>query len=381
MLGHIKGNLRTLKKTLSLLSIAILLIFISSSLRIHAPKKLQATMTSKYADSHKATNGPGDSRPTALQIVEDESLTGKLTGKVFLITGCSSGIGVETAKALATTGATLYLTARNLLAAEKALASILKPGQVEIIEMDLSSLAGVRSGAQRFLDKSSKLNVLICNAGVMAIANLTKTEDGFETQFAVNHLAHFLLFQILKDTLLSSSSPSFNSRVVAVSSSGHRGGGIRLDDYNYAKRPQEYNLWSSYSQSKTANIYMANEIERCYGSQGLHATSLMPGAMSSGIQRHLPPEESAEYARSTWKTMKSLEQGAATTVLAAIGNEFENKGGVYLENCEVAGLYPNDREYDHVPDIAGYAEHAFNEGMEHQLWVDSLKMVNVGSVL
>ncbi|KAJ6030965.1 uncharacterized protein N7446_007608 [Penicillium canescens] len=338
-------------------------------------------MPSKYAEAHKSTNGPGDARPTALQIVEDEGLIGKLAGKVFLISGCSSGLGVETAKALATTGATLYLTARNIPAAEAALVGILKPGQVEIIEMDLSSLAGVRAGAERFLAKSTQLNVLICNAGVMAIADLTTTVDGFETQFAVNHLGHFLLFQLLKDTLLASSSPNYSSRVVAVSSSGHRGGGIRLDDYSYTKRPDEYNMWGAYAQSKTANIYMTNEIERRFGSQGLHATSLMPGAISTGIQRYLPSEEAAEYARSTWKTMKSPAQGAATTVLAAIAKEFENKGGVYLENCEVAGLYPDDREYDHVPDIAGYAEHAFNEELEHQVWTDSLKMVNGGSVL
>lgn len=338
-------------------------------------------MSSRYAEAHKQTNGPGDARPTALQIIQDEGLTSKLSDKVFLITGCSSGLGVETAKALATTGATLYLTSRNVPAAEIALADILKPGRIEIIEMDLSTMAGIRLGVERFLSKSTQLNVLICNAGVMAIADLTTTVDGFETQFAVNHLAHFLLFQLLKDTLLASSSPGYSSRVIAVSSSGHRGGGVRLDDYSYTKRPDEYDMWGAYAQSKTANIYMTNEIERRFGSQGLHATSLMPGAISTGIQRHLPPKESAEYARSTWKTMKSPAQGAATTVLAAIGKDLENKGGVYLENCEIAGLYPDDREYDHVPDIAGYAEHAFNEKLEHQVWADSMRMVNGGSAL
>ncbi|KAL2867766.1 NAD(P)-binding protein [Aspergillus lucknowensis] len=338
-------------------------------------------MSSKYADAHKSTNGPGDARPTALQIIEDQGLTGQLTGKVILITGCSSGIGIETAKALATTGATLYLTARDIPAAEKALAEILKPGQVELIELDLSTLTGVREGAERFLQKSSQLNVLICNAGVMAITDLTRTPDGFETQFAVNHLAHFLLFELLKDTLLVSSSPDFQSRVVAVASSGHRGGGIRVDDYNYTKRPDEYNRWGAYSQSKTANIYFANEIERRWGYQGLHALSLTPGAISTGIQRHLPREESEEYARSTWKTMKSQAQGAATTVLAAIGKEFEGKGAVYLENAEQTGPYPeDDREYDHVPDIPGYAPHAFNEELEGRLWADSTKMAG-GSVL
>ncbi|KAF7919686.1 uncharacterized protein EAE97_011604 [Botrytis byssoidea] len=336
-------------------------------------------MPSKWTEAHKSTNGPGDARPTALQIVQDEDLTGKLTGKVILITGCSSGIGVETARALSTTGATLYLTARDITTAEKALEDILEPGRVEVLEMDLSSLAGVRLGAEKFLRKRSKLNVLVCNAGIMAIPNYTTTVDGFETQFGVNHLAHFLLFQLLKDTLLSSASPSFNSRVVMVSSASHRNGGIRLDDYNYTKRPEEYDLWGSYSQSKTANIYMANEIDRRYGQQGLHATSLMPGAIPSGINRHLDPKDVAEYNATEImrKTMKSLEQGAATTVLAAIGKEFENKGGVYLENCEVAGLYPSDRQLDHVANIPGYVEHAFDKEKEGRLWRDSLKMVGL----
>ncbi|KAJ0414837.1 hypothetical protein BJY00DRAFT_294413 [Aspergillus carlsbadensis] len=338
-------------------------------------------MSGRYADSHKSTNGPGDARPTALQIVQDQNLTGQLADKVILITGCSSGIGVETARALATTGATLYVTARNIPAAEQALADILEPGRVEIIELDLSTLAGVREGAARFLQKSSQLNILICNAGVMAIADLTRTADGFETQFAVNHLAHFQLFQLLSDALLASSTPAFQSRVVAVASSGHRGGGIRLDDYNYTRRPDEYNQWGAYSQAKTANIYFANEIDRRYGAQGLHALSLTPGAISTGIQRHLPAEESAEYARATWKTMKSPAQGAATTVLAAIGREFEGVGAVYLENAEQTGPYPDEREYDHVPDIPGYAPHAFDEELEGRLWADSTKMITGGSVL
>ncbi|EWZ86331.1 hypothetical protein FOWG_09908 [Fusarium oxysporum f. sp. lycopersici MN25] len=222
------------------LSSVTIISIVSISLQISTSTLFEAKMPSKYADAHKSTNGPGDARPTALQIIQDQGLGGKLTGKVFLITGCSSGIGVATAKALTTTGATLYLTARNIPAAQKALKSILKPGQVELIEINLSSLQSVKSGVKAFLKKSTTLNVLICNAGVIAIPNLTRTNNGFETQFGVNHLAHFLFFQLLESYMISSSSPSFNSRVVAVSSSGHRRGGLRLDDYNYNKRPQEY---------------------------------------------------------------------------------------------------------------------------------------------
>jgi NAD(P)-dependent dehydrogenase (short-subunit alcohol dehydrogenase family) len=121
-----------------------------------------------------------------------------------------------------------------------ALSSILEPGRVELLHMDLSSLASVRSGVKEFLERTQGrgLNVLICNAGVMAISTLTRTSDGFETQFGTNHLAHFLLFSLLKDTPIKSSTPSFNSRVVVVSSSGHRGGAPRFADYNYEKHPE-----------------------------------------------------------------------------------------------------------------------------------------------
>lgn len=112
-----------------------------------------------------------------------------------------------------------------------------------------------------------------------------KTKDGFETQFGTNHVAHFYLFQLLKDLLLASSTPEFRSRVVAVSSYAHRSSPIRFDDYNFEKEP--YNPWKSYGQSKTANVYLANEIERRYGAKGLHATSLHPGGIWTGLQDHL----------------------------------------------------------------------------------------------
>jgi NAD(P)-dependent dehydrogenase (short-subunit alcohol dehydrogenase family) len=122
--------------------------------------------TNKYAASHKSPSGPGDARPTALQIVQDEGLEGKLSDKVILITGCSSGIGVETARALAATGATLFLTARDLDKGTEALSGILSPGSIELLHCDLSSLASVRSCAKEFLSKSNgRLNLLINNAG------------------------------------------------------------------------------------------------------------------------------------------------------------------------------------------------------------------------
>lgn len=335
-------------------------------------------MTSKYAASHVEPKGPGDARPTALQIVQDEGLEGKLGGKVFLITGCSSGIGVETARALAKTGAKLYLTARDIPRTESALEDILEPGQVEVLHMDLNSLASVRAGAKEFLSKSTTLNVLICNAAVMAVpAPGTSTADGFETQFGTNHLAHFLLFNLLKPSLLSSSTPEFNSRVVMVSSSGHRNGGIRFGNYDFKSGEEEYSPFGAYSQSKTANIYMANEIDRRYGSKGLHATSLMPGGIKTPLQRHVDSEVIAKWTRDPMTAVftKSTEQGAATTVLAAIGREWEGRGGKYLENCQEAGPVPPSETRKGTD--AGYAPHAFDDEKEKRLWADSLKMVGL----
>lgn len=173
---------------------------------------------SRYHDAHVDLKGPGDARPTAMQIIKDEGLEGKLSDKTMLVTGTSSGIGITTVEALAATGATVYCTARNLQKGKEALADVLKPGKVELIEMDNDSLDSVRRGAKQFLDKSGgKLNVLVANAGVMTTPE-GKSKDGFETQFATNHLAHFLLFQLCKDGLLKSSTKEFNSRVVMVAS-------------------------------------------------------------------------------------------------------------------------------------------------------------------
>ena len=159
-------------------------------------------MPNRYTQSHVSPKGAGDARPTASSIIHDENLVNALADKTFLITGTSSGIGIPTARALAETGARVFCTVRDVAKGQKALADILTSGGVELIEMELESLASVRKGASTFLQKSGgKCNVLICNAGIMACPQ-AKTQDGFERQFGTNHLAHFLLFQLVKDALL-----------------------------------------------------------------------------------------------------------------------------------------------------------------------------------
>lgn len=149
----------------------------------------------RYVTVHANPQGPGDGRPTALQIIQDENLESQLIGKVIFITGSTTGIGLETARALTATGATLFLTVRDLEKAKATLHNVLKSDQVLLIKMDNSSISSIRTAAADILDKSNnQVNILINNAGIMGIANLELTEDGFETHFVTNYLSHFLLF-------------------------------------------------------------------------------------------------------------------------------------------------------------------------------------------
>ncbi|KIM98296.1 hypothetical protein OIDMADRAFT_127822 [Oidiodendron maius Zn] len=330
---------------------------------------------SRYAEAHLNPSGPGDARPTALQIIKDEGVEGKLAGKVVVITGTSSGIGIETARALSLTGARLLLTARDLNKATAALDGILEPGRVELVEMDNTSLSSVRAAAKAILQKSNnQVNILVNNAGIMALTKLGHTKDGFEMQFGVNHLAHFLLFELLKPALLASASSEFSSRVVNLSSSAHHVASINESgNYNFEKT--EYNDWVSYGQSKTANIYMTNEIERRYGSRGLHATSVHPGAIATALTQHMDPAMLEAWIKdeNAYKMMKSPEQGAASTVWAAIGQEWEKKGGEYLAECGKT-TRGND---NHEITGTGFAGHAYDPEKEARLWKDSLKMVGM----
>ncbi|KAH6974560.1 hypothetical protein BKA56DRAFT_490449 [Ilyonectria sp. MPI-CAGE-AT-0026] len=329
---------------------------------------------SRYAEAHANPQGPGDARPTALQIIQDEAAENTLQGKVIVITGTSSGIGIETVSALSTTGAKLFLTARNLAKAKTALADIFKPSRMELIEMDQDSLASIRAAAAQILSKTDKINILVNNAGIMAVQTLEVTKDGHESQFGTNHLSHFLFFELLKPALLAAVTPEFNSRVVIISSSAHASSGINtLDNYNFQN--SKYHPLVAYGQSKTANIYMANEIERRYGPQGLHATSLHPGNIITALAQHVPEAEVAALLgnEDIRKSIKSREQGAATTLWAAIGKQWEGKGGKYLIDCAVAvPSKEGESQYG-----SGYAKHAYDPESEARLWEDSLKIVGL----
>ncbi|KAK5121218.1 hypothetical protein LTR85_005384 [Meristemomyces frigidus] len=335
-----------------------------------------------YADVHKNVEGPGDARPTALQVVKDCDVIGKLGDKTILVTGCSSGLGIETAKALYETGARLFLTARNIPKLEEVIDDIVTKSEnksyprPEAIEMHLDDLASVRKGAEEFKTKSGgKLNILIHNAGVMATP-YSKTKDGFELQIGTNHFAHFLLFQLLKPLMLQSAKDSSTtSRVINLSSGGHHFSRLRLDDINWE---EDYNKWQAYGSSKTANIYMANSITRHYGSHGLHGLSVHPGGIFTDLSRHMTEEDYAIFGdfEGLIKTFKTPEQGAATTVWAAVSPHFEGKnGGRYLEDVGESAPHPGRESGG-----SGYAEWAYDDEAEEHLWKLSCEAVCVPNV-
>lgn len=330
---------------------------------------------SQYSSAFADPHGPGDARPAALQIIADNGLENKLVGKTVVITGGHSGLGFATTRALLTTGLTIYLTARDVHKAQALVSKLGHQHQIEIIKMDQCSLESVRSAAKEILRRTSKINILINNAGIMAVPSLELTEDGNEKQFQTNHLSHFLLFLLLKPALMNAIESSFASRVVNVSASAHRLQGIN-DTSNYNWQSGGYSPWAAYAQSKTANIYMANEIERRFGSEGLHASSLHPGIITeTGIGRDVAPEQAEAITSNPFvqKILSNVDQGAATTVWAAVAVEWEGKGGKYLVNCTEAPPGPHDGDITSL----SCASHTYNADDEARLWKDSATIVGI----
>ncbi|KAJ5320048.1 hypothetical protein N7508_000331 [Penicillium antarcticum] len=251
--------------------------------------------------------------------------------EIVLITGVSSDIGVETARVLASTGATVFGTARNLAKAKEALGSSrIDTGHVKLLFMDESDLPSVPACAQEFLEQSSKLNILINNAaGSVMNTPGSRTKDGFELQFGTNHLSHFLLFDLFKDTLLETARSTTP---------------CRFDNINFEGN---YNGWLAYGSSKTANFYMATQMERLYGSQGLQGFGVHSGGLVSPyLQRHSQEETKVVMAdKRAQAYLPNIEQACATTIYGAVSSKLEGKGDLYLEGASVA-IHPAPSEGD-----------------------------------
>ena len=276
---------------------------------------------------HRIGSGFG-ARSTAADVLHGIDLSGKLA----IVTGGYSGIGLETTRALAGAGAQVVVPARRRATAEEALAGV---HGVEMDELDLADLDSVREFAERFLASGRDIDIVINNAGIMACPE-TRVGPGWEAQFATNHLGHFALVNRLWAAIVPS-----GARVVSVSSGGHGITGIRWDDMQFERG---YDRWQAYGQAKTANVLFAVQLDLLGRDADVRAFSLHPGAIITPLQRHLPKQEMIdlgwidESGNSIDPSFKTPEQGASTQVWAATSPQLDGMGGVYCEDCDIAEL-------------------------------------------
>jgi NAD(P)-dependent dehydrogenase (short-subunit alcohol dehydrogenase family) len=299
-----------------------------------------------------------------------------LTARRVIVTGASSGIGIETARALAGAGAEVTLAVRNLEAGDRTAEDIIAATgnqQVVVAPIDLADRASVASFVAAW---DGPLHILVNNAGVMALPDLQLTREGWERQFATNHLGHFALALGLHDALAAAG----RARIVSLSSVGHRRSPVIFDDLNFTARP--YDLGLAYGQSKTANVLFAVEATRRWGSDGITANAVHPGTIATtNLMRQLDPDllaalrASAPYAETfeaSRMRYKTTEQGAATSVVVATSPLLDGIGGRYFEDCNQAPVLDHDTPNTMSSGVAAYAVDPANA---NRLWEVSLEML------
>ena len=309
------------------------------------------------------------------QSTTDDVLAGiDLRDKRILVTGVSAGLGVETARALAAHGAQVVGAARDLDKARVATASVKGEhgGSLDLIELDLASLASVRACADRLVRDGKTLDVVIANAGVMA-PPLGHTADGFETQFGTNHLGHFVLINRIAGLIPS------GGRVVSLASSGHRFSDVDLEDPNFEHTP--YEPFLGYGRSKTANILFAVAFDKRHRARGVRATAVHPGGIQTELGRHMGEEmlqkmidqittQLAAEGQPPYR-WKTIPQGAATLVWAGVVAPADEVGGLYCENCHVSHITDGIIS----PTSEGVRAYALNADHAEALWRKSEEMV------
>jgi NAD(P)-dependent dehydrogenase (short-subunit alcohol dehydrogenase family) len=302
-----------------------------------------------------------------------------LKGKRILVTGVSAGLGVETARALVAHGADVVGAARDLEKARRATSEVSKAAaetgaSLELVELDLANLKGVRAAADKLVADGRLFDVIIANAGVMATP-FGKTQDGFETQFGTNHLGHFVfvnrIAKLIKD----------GGRLVNLASSGHRFSNVDLNDPNF--ETTQYEPFLAYGRSKTANILFAVEFDRRHRDRGVRATAVHPGGIATELARHM-----SDGAMETWLQQiqeqraaageppfefKSIPQGAATSVWAGVVASTEEVGGKYCEDCNVGELIAGDSQLSVI--ARGVRGYALDPEKAKALWKKSEEMV------
>ncbi|QUQ63465.1 SDR family NAD(P)-dependent oxidoreductase [Kutzneria sp. CA-103260] len=313
---------------------------------------------------HKIGTGFG-ATSTAAEVIAGIDLTGKLA----LVTGGYSGIGIETTRALVGAGAHVIVPARRVDTAREALSDI---PNVEVDALDLGDLDSVKAFAERFLATGRTLDLVINNAGVMACPE-TRIGPGWEAQFATNHLGHFALVNRLWPAVAD------GARVVALSSRGHFFSPIRWDDLQFE---QGYEKWAAYGQAKTANVLFAKKLNELGADRNVQAFAVHPGGIWTPLQRHLSREEMVERGwidqdGNLLVKFKTPEQGAATTVFAATSPQLDGLGGVYLEDCDLADAVPVDA--DPATTWAGVKAYAIDPEQADRLWTLSAELTGVNA--
>ena len=302
----------------------------------------------------------------------DEVLADRdLTGLTVFITGANSGLGQETARAMAAKGAHVVMAGRDQGKLDDAVTVIraaVPEAELDTITVDLGSLESIRAATSRARQRFNKIDILINNAGVMACP-FTHTTDGFEMQFGTNHLGHFALTGELMPLIERGTA----KRIVNLSSRGHHMGPVDFDDPNFVHRP--YDPWSSYGQSKTANVLFTVGLEQHFAVLGIHAYAVHPGGIETNLGRHMTQEMREALmarisSRDTGFAWKTIPQGAATSCWAATAEELEGKGGVYCEDCHVA-------EQDDESASGGVRSYALNPSYSEQLWALSEELTGV----
>ena len=289
-----------------------------------------------------------------------------LNGKVALVTGGYSGIGLETTRALSDCGARVIVPARRRDIAIDELEGIIN--KEDILNLDLANPNSVYKFVEEFVDNGITLDILINNAAVMACPQML-TDNGWDLQFAVNHIGHFILTKGLLPSLLQSN----ESRVVTLSSTGHKLSGIRWDDIHFEN---DYDKWQSYGQSKTAASLLAIELDSRMKNEGIRALSVHPGGIFTPLQRHLQKEEmialgwlneDGELSEMAAAGFKSATQGASTTLWCATNPMLSDIGGVYCENCDVAAREDDGPNARYV----GVADWAIDTEEANKLWEET----------
>ncbi|HHL0119854.1 TPA: SDR family NAD(P)-dependent oxidoreductase [Klebsiella variicola subsp. variicola] len=315
-------------------------------------------------DVQKPLNSGFSYRSTASEVVSGLNLTGLKA----VVTGGHSGIGFETSLALSQAGAQVIVGARQQKEAESRLRGT---PHIEVAELDLSRPESIADFTSQVISSHRHIDILICSAGIMACPE-TRTPDGQEMQFAVNHLGHYVLINQLWPLLTGS------ARVVLVSSAGHHASAMRWNDLTFS---DSYDKWLAYGQSKTANALCAVHLDRIGKVQGVRAFSLHPGKIFTPLQRHLTQQEMTDAGwldkdgRPADPEFKTPQQGAATQVWAATSPSLDGKGGVYCEDCDIAEIDENS-----IPTFRGVRAWAVDPSEAERLWQLSASLTGIDAV-